>query len=589
MQISGIGISTKSELKNIKSLFRVGEIIEVKIVAKKGETLYLLEAKGNVFEGVANKEAGSSTLKATVQSVQPEVIMVSQDDKGNLEIKLTSFLGKAGRFNPDSPKQDVKNIVINRLKTSDRAVVLFKKGSLLKAEVLGKGSGNAYMLKIDKAVFEAFAKLDMENIGSKLTLLVEKVKPNIVLRVVGKDADVIEYVKGSVSAAVGNGKSEASIIFDLLSDIKKAISVSDKKSVLVNTQKMLGVIENLKQAVINIKKDTETLRYNIQKESLLDSSEFSSISKNINNTLKGDAQSELQVQRKNFDTANKLNTTHIDYAENADKTTIDRKTDISAILRLINEAVSNRGKDMSSLQGMVENFGKKIDKILPLINSVGISFSGLQKQENSLQDGLILGFLKELEEGLDKVLNGVIGFENDVKILEKTVLSSRFHKAKELAVKMREFVQNELLDGGEKTDANRDTVKLVDNIKNILQQIKPPLTTGSLFVQIPVFIGKKESKIYVDKQQKSKTGSGKKSYKIKIVSEYDSKGVFQIEGIYFDGNISCKVGFDKKERLEMFEKGLKALSDSLGKNIAVSTFLIKSRPVIIQKKLNIKI
>lgn len=589
MQISGIGISTKSELKNIKSLFRVGEIIEVKIVAKKGETLYLLEAKGNVFEGVANKEAGSSTLKATVQSVQPEVIMVSQDDKGNLEIKLTSFLGKAGRFNPDSPKQDVKNIVINRLKTSDRAVVLFKKGSLLKAEVLGKGSGNAYMLKIDKAVFEAFAKLDMENIGSKLTLLVEKVKPNIVLRVVGKDADVIEYVKGNVSAAVGNGKSEASIIFDLLSDIKKAISVSDKKSVLVNTQKMLGVIENLKQAVINIKKDTETLRYNIQKEALLNSSEFSSISKNINNTLKGDAQSELQVQRKNFDTANKLNTTHIDYAENADKTTIDRKTDISAILRLINEAVSNRGKDMSSLQGMVENFGKKIDKILPLINSVGISFSGLQKQENSLQDGLILGFLKELEEGLDKVLNGVIGFENDVKILEKTVLSSRFHKAKELAVKMREFVQNELLDGGEKTDANRDTVKLVDNIKNILQQIKPPLTTGSLFVQIPVFIGKKESKIYVDKQQKSKTGSGKKSYKIKIVSEYDSKGVFQIEGIYFDGNISCKVGFDKKERLEMFEKGLKALSDSLGKNIAVSTFLIKSRPVIIQKKLNIKI
>ncbi len=588
MQITGIGLNTKAELKNIKSLFRVGEIIEVKIVAKKGETLYLLEAKGNIFEGVANKETDSTALKAAIQSVQPEVIMLSQDEDG-LEIKLTSFLGKAKRSDSDILKQDIKNIVINRAKVGDKAVVLFEKGSMLKAEILGKSSDNMYVLKIDKAVFEAFAKLDIQNIGNKLTLLVEKVKPNIVLRVVGRDADVIEYVKGGVSVAVDSAKSDISVIFDSLSDMEQALAVNDKKSVLVNTQKILGVIENLRSAVVDVKRDVETLKYTLQREVLLDSDELLNAGQNIKSTSKDDEQIGLQVQRKGSGFMSRLNPAYANYAKNAEAVMIDSKTDINVLLKLINEAVLNANSDATNLQSIIEDFSKKIDKIAPIISSVGVSFSGLQKLENNPQGSPVFGFLKELEEGLEKILNGFFRFEDNVKTLEKSVLDNRFNNAKELAVKIKDFMQNELLGRVKKTDVNRSADKVVDNIKNALQQVKPLQTTGSLFVQIPITIGKKESKIYVDKEQKDNSGSTKKSYKIKIVSEYGSKGVFQIEGVYFDGNISCKVGFDSKERLEMFEKGLKALSDSLGKNIVVSTFLIKSKPVIIQKKLNIKI
>lgn len=588
MQISGIGLNTKAELKNIKSLFRVGEIIEVKIVAKKGETLYLLEAKGNIFEGVANKEIDSSTLQTEIQSVQPEVVMINRDKDG-LEIKLTSFLGKAKRSDSNILKQDVKNIVINQAKADNKAIVLFEKGSMLKAEILGKGSDNTYILKIGKAVFEALAKLDTQSIGSKLTLLVEKVTPNIVLRVVGRDTDVIEYVKGGVSVAVESAKSDISIIFDSLSDMEQALAANDKKSVLVNTQKILGVIENLEKVVVDAKGDVETLKHTLQKEPLLDGDEFSNLSRNIKNLSKGDAQLASQVQRKNSDILNRRNSAYANYAKNTEAVTVNKKTDINILLKLINESVSNTDEKAANLQSIIEDFSEKIDKIVPLISSVGASFSGLQKSENNPQSNSIFGFLKELEEGLDKVLNGFFRFEDSVKTLEKSVLGNNFHNTKELAVKIKEFAQNELFGRVEKTYANRDTDKIVDNIRNVLQQIKPPQTAGSLFVQIPISIGNKESKIYVDKEQKNKSGSTKKSYKIKIVSEYDSKGVFQIEGLYLDGNISCRVGFDNKERLEMFEKGLKELSDSLGKNTAVSTFLIKSKPVIIQKKLNIKI
>ncbi len=546
MEITNIGINAKSELKNIKSLLRVGEIIEVSVVSEKGENIYLLRLKGNLFEGLTTKALKQDILNAKVLKTQPEIVMESQDDK-TLTIKLTSFVGKPVHSSRKIKTDNVKNIVVKTIDNKNRAKIIFQKGDILQAEIVSKKSPDTYILKIDKALFEALTESDIRENTNKLTLVVEKVKPDIVLRVVNRNSEMIEYIKSPEKTIIQNTETVTDILVETINNIEKASESNDKKALVINTQKALNVLKSMEETSDRLKSTMEHIKSALKTS---DAKQY------INNVFK---------------------------EEN-----IKGNAPFNAVLEFAKEfeaeiATKNMNINISAL-------GKDIDKLSSVFNGFAQALNGYAKQNGMSNQGFLIGFLNGLSEELDKIFKNSFEIEARIQNIQEAALSGKLQDIKEYVIKAKELLsstmpQNKALEN--KTDSQ----KVFEGIKNAIQQAKLPPSLGNLFLQIPLVIGNKEWRIYVNKEKEQENNSesnNKKSFRIKLISDTGKNGVFQIDGIYSDGEITCTVGFEKESQLKLFNKNIEQLKESLGNKVTLSTFLLKPKPVIIPKKLNIK-
>lgn len=64
-----------TELKNIKNILRVGQIVEATIVEKKGNLKYTVNIKNNLFEAQSNIPITTSKLKLMVKQITPQIVL----------------------------------------------------------------------------------------------------------------------------------------------------------------------------------------------------------------------------------------------------------------------------------------------------------------------------------------------------------------------------------------------------------------------------------------------------------------------------------------------------------------------------------
>ncbi len=591
MYIFGINIDTKAELKNIKSLLKVGEIIEVKVISKKGKNLYLLQVKGNMFEGLSTKEIDKGNLNTYVESVGSNIILQSEKDK-DLKIRLGAFLKKTKQSIDYQHNVKHNNVIIKTGNGTKQSDLLLKQGDIVNAKIILKKSPSVYVLKINKATFEAITNIKGLFRDDKLTLFVERVKPEIVLKIIDKNREKIEYVKGSGEVFIKSSKSHLDEVSKALQDLYKAVDLSDKKSSLAALQKFTNVLKDIKISVENLRDFINMVRSAISQESIKDANlleqfvQERSKPKEVRDSVIDDN----KPQRQNF-----KNIQNSDMPENKNI----RKMKGVFIKNILEGMKTN--EPLSLLIGRI--FNKDIDRILNVdmsdvknsaeklstfFNMVFLE-SSYKNIDNSHEKGLVHGFFKELSEGLDKIFNNIVKMENNATEIEKAIFEFKEQIIKDKILQMNDVLKNNLMKSKERISKKFDTQKIFEDMKDILRQVKPPVNSNNLFVQIPVFINDKKGYIYIKKEKEEYSNNNKKSFKIRVISDSDSLGIVQIEGLYFDGSVICNVGFDTKNILEKFNSNIEMLENSLGEDVSISTFLIKSKPVILQKRLNIKI
>ncbi len=73
-----------SELKNIKNILRVGQIVDATIVEKKGDLKYTVSIKNNLFEAQSNIPITSNKLKLMVKQIAPQIILKIVEPEENI-------------------------------------------------------------------------------------------------------------------------------------------------------------------------------------------------------------------------------------------------------------------------------------------------------------------------------------------------------------------------------------------------------------------------------------------------------------------------------------------------------------------------
>ncbi len=73
-----------TELKNIKNILRVGQIVKATIVEKRGNLKYMISIKNNLFEAQSNIPITDSKLKLIVKQITPQIILKIVEPEENI-------------------------------------------------------------------------------------------------------------------------------------------------------------------------------------------------------------------------------------------------------------------------------------------------------------------------------------------------------------------------------------------------------------------------------------------------------------------------------------------------------------------------
>ena len=607
MQVVLSGESLKAFLKNLGNMLRVGERVEITVLKRKGKNTYLVEIKGNIFEALFSKDVKSKAVVAQVKTIKPEVVFkgIEQD----VEIKLVPFKKQnLGQSIGKSEKLDEQRFVILLKSGKGKVNSEFSKGEIITAEIVSKKSGNRYVLSIKGSPFEALSMVEGLDKGDKIVLFVESVKPDVVLKIVGGGSEFIEFIpsskgfKGSEKFVVG--KDDFGELLMKLEQIpakleeafenknfKEVFKVARNNSIVL--EKFLEPFETLKKAVefvlerLTSKEATEKALFT--KESIVD---FGGAK--IQGANDGEAPKDLNFMVKSI------------YKEAGEFS----KNEISGVVRLILEekepkpptiirfiqavVESMDRKDLGDIFGVLKtdkietDLERSLSLLLPVVIQAG---NGVKRDVEmvSATKGLT-AILERVAEQVDSILRSGKSLSDSLlrlSLFAKEGKKKNFKSLKDVAIeKIIEFSKI-LREINEKSSSRVD----VDAIKNILKHTHSKFAESNIFIQIPVVLKSGEETIFV-KFEKEDDGKNKthnrRKFRIKIASNSERIGFFQIDGVYADGKVVCSVGFERSDALRNFKSKIDNLKLSLGDNVSLDTYLIKKLPRLVRKQLDIK-
>ena len=116
---------------------------------------------------------------------------------------------------------------------------LLRVGQIVEADVLEKKGDLKYLIKIKNNLFEAQSNMPITN--SKLKLMVKQITPQIVLKIVEPEEDVINFIKHNQPIIIED-KNE--LIKQVLVSLKEALSAGDRLKAIVQITKLAGVIRS---------------------------------------------------------------------------------------------------------------------------------------------------------------------------------------------------------------------------------------------------------------------------------------------------------------------------------------------------------
>ncbi|WP_025270491.1 hypothetical protein [Hippea sp. KM1] len=171
----------------------------------------------------------------------------------------------------------------------------------------------------------------------------------------------------------------------------------------------------------------------------------------------------------------------------------------------------------------------------------------------------------------------------------KTALSElemEFIKTKTIDRKRLENIISKIEHITDKTQPD-EVQKLTQTIKEAIKHIKIE-NPNNLFVQIPVIKQQKIEHLYI-REEKGKNQQEKRYFKITVISNNARYGLIQIDALEIEGKISVKLSFENKRSFELFSKRLQKLKQFLGNDVNVVLGVMDRKPILIPKRLNIKI
>ena len=127
---------------------------------------------------------------------------------------------------------------------------LLKVGQIVEAEVIEKKGELKYLVKIKNSLFEAQSNIPIT--ANKLKLMVKQITPQIVLKIVEPEEDVINFVKYNQPIIIED-KNE--LIKQAINTLKEALSTGDRLKAIVQITKLAGIVKS--EGLENLIKELE--------------------------------------------------------------------------------------------------------------------------------------------------------------------------------------------------------------------------------------------------------------------------------------------------------------------------------------------
>ncbi len=127
---------------------------------------------------------------------------------------------------------------------------LLRVGQIVEAEVLEKKGDLKYLVKIKNNLFEAQSNIPITT--EKLKLMVKQLTPQIVLKIVEPEEDVINFIKYNQPIIIED-KNE--LIKQATNTLKEALSTDDRLKAIVQITKLAGIVNS--EGLENLIKELE--------------------------------------------------------------------------------------------------------------------------------------------------------------------------------------------------------------------------------------------------------------------------------------------------------------------------------------------
>ncbi len=608
MQVILNGESLKAFMKNLSNILRVGERVEITVLKKNGKNSYLVEIKGNIFEAFFSKDIDNKTLVAHVKLLRPHLVLKSEKD--DIEIKLVPF-GKRElkQAVEKSEKLNKQRFILEFKNEKEKNNSHFSKGEVIRAEVAIRKPNGRYILRMRGSLFEALSRAEGLKKGDKIVLLVERVNPDIVLKMVDAD-DSIEFLpaskvfKGSEGFLIAKDEHNEFLLKleqsvnklgrafenDNLKEVVEAVRSSSTR-----IEKFLEPFDTLKRAVVFAlkrltPKDTIS-NFEFAETSVLGKvEEKMGVSREKEVALLKNLENGFEPIYKDMDAKPENETLNFDKPFSK---WIKPKPEI--IAKIIQAVIKSADE-----QDLIENFGtSRIEKIeSDLKSSLSLILPIIASSGNNVKDSTevlsenksFIGMLERIAEQVDLILKSGKTFNDSLLRLVAVSEGSKKSEIKALENLVKEKgaeFSKVLKEISTKSASGID----VDTIKNAIKHAHGKFAEPSLFIQIPLILNNREENIFVRGKKENEGGNNshtKKRFSVKIVSNSKKVGFFQIDALYLDGKIACSVGFEKENVLESFKNRIDDLKVSLGSNVSLDIYLIKKAPKIVKKQLDIK-
>ncbi len=610
MEISEIGAAiAKSNIP--EKLFTKGETVQARILSIDSATDFVLKVKNEVFHAVLRIAENTGTPKITenltlkVAKTSPEIILEGEDG-------LTFTIEE--KINPQ--KADSLSTQITGSKTEAQPTLL-KPGDVIKGTVIAQKGKATYLIKIGKQTLEASSLAELEPSDKPVSFLIEKVKPQIVLKLIDSGTQIVEFLSKNnapVRVETENNSPTINKIATLINEIKSDIENGKRKDALIKTQRLLKLIGKIES---NLKKQADAPKQ---------SSETTQ-AKSAENTAKGGHPGKTEAMQLKRATPEKSGgpETPKETANQSDPQTETTKTrGTNKETKPINHTESKTPPSETQKQQTASAKTKNgtAQKTTPPKDGKGEITGSKPATDTAQKEPTNARPQNQNKEALSKLMesvriisetisrdthaetkpvsstdnipatkntdNGVM--ESTIQIkqttlqLEKQLVENRLNDAK-ITIKGIESALPKISNGH--TQIRDDSFqRSVEAVKNILKQPGTHEINLSLFVQIPVSFNRQRGNIYIQRHV-SREREQKRAFTLKLISNTSPLGVFEIHAAYYDGEISCNVGFENKSTLKAFQKKLKELKEQLPR-VSIGTFLIKRKPLFVKKGLNIE-
>ena len=662
MEIFGVTLNGLKAISQIESLFKVGEAVNVNLVSEKSDNRYIVNLKGILFEAHSNEQLRAATLTMVVENIKPAVELKTPD--GSISLTLTQIISAAKTAKESNKTTEYGKIaqIFKPLKESSITELLdvLKQGEIVQATIVKRNSNNRLVLNIKGVLFEAVSTAQISPEKRKINLIVEKIRPALILKLLEGSENPVEYVQSKLSIKIE--KPLRMQLEQLFNNLKQAIQQGDRVRIATTAAKLNSLIEALINAAAKAKEETDSLLSVLTKET----GQFSP-----------SAKSRAVTSKDNFARSNSLPNRHpseqtaVQHANRGSKGISENRQINLAPQRATSSNGSKQTENITSVtdrtsrpeaykhkgspayppeenknppqenrqirqdarvtkqNGSVEKRTLTPKETTPKENEVHVSQSitnetkvqnvtgkeqpliqmGSDKtiqsklktllshiaqlpnvlpQQNQINVFGLAGWLKELSEGLDKLIKNATRVRSHISNIEALSIKGNEKLSPGTLPQLEQFMMH-LIE--QKTPAEKGDIatKSVEFVRDTLKLAKTLQPQSNLFVQIPVFIDDKRLEIYVSTNEERGKDNKRKSYRINLLSELPGQGMVKIDALYMDGNIHCNVGFEKKHLLQRFNEKIPEIKEAVGPNVTIDTYMMKTKPVIARKVLNIKV